>query len=994
MISLLSRFISRLAEKLPIFLIVTLLFSFQSISARGLDSSDFTSESHPGTDPIRKNLDFGLVEFIQGDSWISFTDFDFGEYTNQLTISAAAPPGAGGKIEVRLDSEIGQLIGTLDITPTGSFGSYQEFGITFPTWRSGKKDLYLLFIDSENTGTYLFNTGRITIDRRYPDSNTIDSAVFTSESNPGELPIQPNFTAGTVEFIQGNSWIAYSNFDFGQNSNHLCIEAAAPTKGGQIQARIGSPTGALLGSVNIDHTGSYSRFLKFDCIFPESISGFKSLYLNFVDTKGQGGNLFNIRNITADRIAPASLQDYSDGKDQDLLSPLTEYAFGLHPETNDSIPLGISPAESATTPTSISVSLRTDSSLQAELLVSSDLSTWDEITLSYDGGIWQTSSNAASIKDVSPLADGLFQISLEDTQSSERLFVRLGIDTIQGDLNVYPPVNGLSASTYYKFEVQKLSELNAPNLADVTNWETPFAWFTKCKDYTGGPTDETAYYSDFIGSWTHTYCNFEIAEHTPFVVKVTRLNEPGAPSGPITLAAAHPKHRVDSCEIIDGAVYVTMSQPGLIAVDIDGQLDGRDTPRAIALGFDAQTFPHRNKMDGVHAVTIFANPIIADKPDLTDTANVRAVEPGAPLPTDDNWTTLYFKPGVHRLSLDADGNERQWKITDPLRLQNGKNYYIPGDAIVYGNFHDYSDNERSKNIRVFGHGTLSGEQMDHPHDLTPPKTESDPEVVLQRMLFLSRAENCVYEGITIADQAHHGVYIEGEDRVGIPNYIRWVKSITWRVNNDGMGVRGNGWIDDCFIRHQDDGIYLRGLGCRRTVFWSDVNGAPLRCSFITTDRDENYPDRLPQELLIEDIDIIYARGVFGNDTSRSFAIFSSDGGSTGATYADGTRNTAQHLVLRNIRITDPRPVRPLFGFEASTAFATKLGDWAGLRFENINYENPQTFGWANHLIGSADAGIKFWIFDNVTIGGEQVDTDFLNDPDEFVTDFFSDPIIR
>ena len=86
----------------------------------------------------------------------------------------------------------------------------------------------------------------------------------------------------------------------------------------------------------------------------------------------------------------------------------------------------------------------------------------------------------------------------------------------EGELHVYPPVPGLEPSPYYELRVQKVSALNSPRLADVTNWETPFAWFTRCKE------DDKGYYSGYIGGWSLTYTNFELDPNTPVVVKITR----------------------------------------------------------------------------------------------------------------------------------------------------------------------------------------------------------------------------------------------------------------------------------------------------------------------------------------------------------------------------------------------------------------------------------------------------------------------------------------
>lgn len=816
------------------------------------------------------------------------------------------------------------------------------------------------------------------------------SADFDRESHPGTNPIVANAKTGLVEGVVDGSWVAFTKFDFGAESNHFLIEGATTGAGGKIELRINSPSGPQFGTVDITYTGGEQRFRKFGGVLPQTVSGIHDLYLKFVDSKGSGGELFKLRSFEVRREVPTQYFPFKSDDDGDGVSKLVEYVSGMHPLSKDSVPLKVREADGKNGFRQILLRARADDHLHPKILVSEDRETWVAVGLKFVNGSWQTDSKEVVFDKATLRSDGLYFIRLLDKRSRQKLYARYEVETGEGNLGVYPPVPGLAASEYYSFGIQKVSALNSKRLEDVTNWETPFAWFTRCKDH--DPDKKSAYYTDFIGSWTHTYCNFEVDPHTPIVIKITRLNKSGAPSGPIKTAAAHPARKVDSCNIIDGDVYVTMIHPALVAVDIDGQMDSRDTPRAIENGFSAATFPHRNGMDGVHAVTLFANPFIKDKPNLDD-PGVYAVEPGTLPPADGKWKTLYFKPGVHKLSVDANGDEREWKVTDPIRLSNNKNYYIPGDAIVYGNFHDYMDNETSENIRFFGHGTLSGSKTPHFDDFAGgPLKESDHHNL--RMLFLSHAKNCVYEGVTIADQASHGVYIEGKDEVGRENYIKWVKVISWRVNNDSMGVRGNSYIEDCFLRHQDDGTYIRGMGICRTVYWSDVNGTPLRCSFITLDRRDNFPDELPRELVVEDIDIIYCRGVFGNSDSTSFSVISSDGGVDAARYADGTPNTAQHIVFRNITISDPRPTRTLFGFDAVTDWSVQNGDWAGLRFENIDYQHPHPWGWRNRLLGSEKTNIKFWTFEDVSVGGDRLGQSDVDDPTKFETESASGLIFK
>jgi hypothetical protein len=132
-------------------------------------------------------------------------------------------------------------------------------------------------------------------------------------------------------------------------------------------------------------------------------------------------------------------------------------------------------------------------------------------------------------------------------------------------------------------------------------------------------------------------------------------------------------------------------------------------------------------------------------------------------------------------------------------------------------------------------------------------------------------------------------------------------------------------MEDCFFRHQDDGIYVGGSDVRRCVFWSDVNGVPFHCPFMARDGVPEAITMFPREVVIEDCDIIYARGMFGFSGSKEFGIISNHFLTDNGAYSEGTLNTAQHVVFRNIRVTDPRPLRNLFGLHIKNLLEYVLG---------------------------------------------------------------------
>jgi len=493
------------------------------------------------------------------------------------------------------------------------------------------------------------------------------------------------------------------------------------------------------------------------------------------------------------------------------------------------------------------------------------------------------------------------------------------------DLLVYPPVPGLAASGQYRVRLRSAHGSGA--------WQDAFVWETVCKAV-GRKADG---YFDTLAGWSHAYVNFETSG--PVQAEISR-----ADGKQIRIAAVHPRRKAAACVIREGKAVVTLEKPCLVAVDIDGQMDDQDTGKGYAGPL-------------IHTISLFANPPLAGKP-RPDDPGVFAVRPGEVPPTDGPWTTLFFLPGVHDVGLAFP------VIADRC-------YYIPGDAIVYGTLSNRTWGA-ARHVRIFGHGTLSGARLRHPKYVEPPLPEKQHG--LYRPIELVGTTDTRVEGITIADSAMHSLMLTSPFAAGHPNAVTWTKILTWRVNGDGINPFGNTLIEDCFLRTQDDSLYVNGLGIRRTVVWNDANGSSFVLSAL--------PKLSGRSIVVEDCDVIYSRAKWHHWAGgRVFSMRGEGGGAAGP-----------GVVFRNINIEDARPtlqqfficmsVPPPYTKEDARASS---GDWSGVRFENVSIAAPSVLGEPQLLWGHAGARIRGFVFDGLSIAGEKVRDAGWFRTNEFVT---------
>lgn len=482
-------------------------------------------------------------------------------------------------------------------------------------------------------------------------------------------------------------------------------------------------------------------------------------------------------------------------------------------------------------------------------------------------------------------------------------------------LVVHADVPGLAPSAHYQVRIRPATATGD------TAWKPAFTWQTACNF---SPEKPDRYFKHLAG-WTHAYVNFEMSAAVE--IELARVGQQ-----PIRTAVVHPVKHVASCTVRDGKAYIVLKEPCLVAIDIDGQMDEHDT----GMGYNGPP---------IHTVSLFANPPVRDKP-LPDGAGVLRVKPGEVPPSEGDWQTLYFLPGVHDVGA-------------AFRVHANRQYYIPGDAIVYGSISNHQTWDDGHHIRIFGLGTLSGARLPHPDFATDERVKNLPS--LHNPIDIVGAADTSVEGITIADSAHHSLMLISDYEPTKPTDIRWVKIFTWRGNGDGINPFGNGLIEDCFLRTQDDSLYANGRGIRRVVLWNDYNGSSFVLSAL--------PNLSDRTLLIEDCDVIYSRA--GWNKWSGGRVFNMRG--------EGKGDCGAGVEFRNINIEDPRPTLQQFFINmtipkpySNGGESRGRGDCANILFKNISIAALSVLGEAQMLWGADGARIHHLTFDNLTVGETEV----------------------
>jgi F5/8 type C domain len=498
-------------------------------------------------------------------------------------------------------------------------------------------------------------------------------------------------------------------------------------------------------------------------------------------------------------------------------------------------------------------------------------------------------------------------------------------------LGIYAQLVGLPNATASQVGISNQYTIRIRPLSATNDWRMPFTLQTIVPTASNeGSAQDKKYYANLSG-FTHSYVNFEMTNAV--VVEVSKI------SGSITSATkVYPESKARNLTFAGGKLYFTIDAACNVAVDIDGLMATRNTTIYT-------TTP-------IHTLSVHGNSTLAGKPASSGDSTVYYVSPGSPRSTYDGFITsgkktLYFMPGVHNLHDSA-----VLPLVSDFKVYANKHYYISGESIVNGTFNN-EGLSNVDNIRIFGHGTISGSLYDH-WDLPIYSTDSATRQSLsyrQRPIHLGYCKNGKLEGVTLADPANNSIIMHnpGYD-VNNTSYVNWVKVFGWRTNSDGGGCNDNSEVTNNFYRTQDDGLYPAGKKLSDNVMWVDSNGANLRLSFLP-----NFTNG--RTFRIEAIDVIFRRNLWWSGSACIDQPFRRNSDGTPSTIS---RDHGQGVTFSNHLYSDATSTKQAIAINQS------LGTFSGVRFEDITIVNDSLM---NELLTEGGGTISGLTFHNLVIGG-------------------------
>lgn len=188
----------------------------------GPERSAFTMiQAESFTSQLGSQTNNGIVGYLDAGDYLHYRAVGFEGGARSVSFLVAVPLAAAGKkIDVRLDSMTGPLVGTLTVQNTGGWSSFATQGINLTTSVTGVHDLYLVMsggADVANIDSFIFSKQTVATPAPTP------TPTPTPTPEPPSPPSSP--TAEQTAWVEGMIYDARNAPDFSTLANGGSIPA-------------------------------------------------------------------------------------------------------------------------------------------------------------------------------------------------------------------------------------------------------------------------------------------------------------------------------------------------------------------------------------------------------------------------------------------------------------------------------------------------------------------------------------------------------------------------------------------------------------------------------------------------------------------------------------------------------------------------------------------------------------------------------------------------
>lgn len=233
------------------------------------------------------------VSHIENGDYIKIKGVNFGTGAESFEARVASATN-GGNIELRLDSPTGTLIGTCQVSGTGGWQTWTTKTCKV-TGATGTHDLYLRFTGGSgfllNLNWWKFNsstpistpTPTQTVPTPTPTVRNafakIEAESYNSLNSSSIQLIDTDNGGSGIGYINKGDYLVFNRINFGNGATSFKANVANSGTS-NIELRLNSPTGTLIGTLSVASTGSWNTYQEQSCNI-DKVTGEKDLYLVF-----------------------------------------------------------------------------------------------------------------------------------------------------------------------------------------------------------------------------------------------------------------------------------------------------------------------------------------------------------------------------------------------------------------------------------------------------------------------------------------------------------------------------------------------------------------------------------------------------------------------------------------------------------------------------------------------------------------------------------------